>query len=561
MTPKELGQAKRAILYARVSTDAQAEEGSSLRTQIESCAEYAAANGLAVPGDDYRILDDYTGSQLSRPGLDRARELLEGGQAEAIVVHASDRLTRQPAHLIILREEWQRLGVELHFVNRGKSEDNPEARLLENVEAIIAEYEREKIRERTMRGKRRKAQDGKWVGGHAAPYGYRREGKGRTARLAILEREARVVRQIFDWYTGAGQQMPLPTAAIARRLTAAGVPTPSRGKKGRGWFRDTVNCVLSNPVYIGELRFQSDRRRPDTVVITQAPEVAIVPEHTWAVAQAIRSRNKARARAACRGTGYLLAGHLKCACRKALVGITVRPSKDGKLYRYYRCGGQASERHLTDCRQRGVPAEEAESKLWAWVRGLLESEDNIRAGLRRLAERQEIELAPRRARLALVEELIEQAAARIARWVAAFGDESDDLVRATVQAQIRETGKVRDELIAERDRLAAALGQGELTPEDEARIVALAAELRAGLAEADDETQRYLMERLDVQGVLTEDAGGRWLDCTCAVPGWQATVVLAAPGLIDKKGSCGRAPRASPPETGSSPGSRCSSGP
>ncbi|MCA1481441.1 recombinase family protein, partial [Bradyrhizobium sp. NBAIM08] len=138
-------------------------------------------------------------------------------------VYASDRLTRNLAHLILLREEWRRLEAELHFVNRGKSEDNPEHRMTENIEGVFNDYWREKILESTMRGKRRKAQAGLWVGGGPTPYGYARRGKGKKAQLAILEREAAIVRQIFAWYIGAGAPA-LMTAEIAERLTAAGVP-------------------------------------------------------------------------------------------------------------------------------------------------------------------------------------------------------------------------------------------------------------------------------------------------------------------------------------------------
>jgi site-specific DNA recombinase len=64
---------KRAILYARVSTDEQARSGYSLSQQLEALREYAAREG-------YEILDEVTdpgksGATLDRPGLDRVRDL------------------------------------------------------------------------------------------------------------------------------------------------------------------------------------------------------------------------------------------------------------------------------------------------------------------------------------------------------------------------------------------------------------------------------------------------------------------------------------------------------
>jgi site-specific DNA recombinase len=69
---------RRAILYARVSTDEQARSGYSLSQQLEALREYAAREG-------YEILDEVTdpgksGATLDRPGLDRVRNLVASGR-------------------------------------------------------------------------------------------------------------------------------------------------------------------------------------------------------------------------------------------------------------------------------------------------------------------------------------------------------------------------------------------------------------------------------------------------------------------------------------------------
>ena len=165
---------KRAVLYARVSTDEQAEHGYSLSTQLAAMRDYVAENGFVIVDE---ITDDYSGAKLDRQGLDRVRSMIEQHDIDAVVVYASDRLTRNLAHSLILREEWQRAGIELHTVARGKSENSAEGRLTENVEAVIAEYEREKIRERSRRGRVAKAAAGKWVGNSRPPFGYKRIGQ------------------------------------------------------------------------------------------------------------------------------------------------------------------------------------------------------------------------------------------------------------------------------------------------------------------------------------------------------------------------------------------------
>ena len=129
---------KRAVIYARVSSDEQGEHGYSIQTQIDAMQKYAEEHGLVVV---QVFQENHTGAELDRPELESAREMLERNEADAFVVYTSDRLTRNLAHSIILREEFQAAGIELHTVSRGISENTAEGRLTENVEAVIAEYE------------------------------------------------------------------------------------------------------------------------------------------------------------------------------------------------------------------------------------------------------------------------------------------------------------------------------------------------------------------------------------------------------------------------------------
>jgi site-specific DNA recombinase len=188
---------KRAVIYARVSTDEQKEKGYSLPSQIEACAKYADTHGLNVIA---KISDDYTGTLLDRPGLDQVRAMMDRREVDAVIVLASDRWTRKLAHSLILREEMMTAGIELHYVNRGKSENTPEGELMDNIEGVFNQYWREKIIEGGRRGKNAKAKQNKMIMAGSPPFGYAKEGHGRDAKLVINEQEAQVVRDMFKWY-------------------------------------------------------------------------------------------------------------------------------------------------------------------------------------------------------------------------------------------------------------------------------------------------------------------------------------------------------------------------
>src|SRR5919201_2982851 len=102
---------KRAILYARVSTDEQARSGYSLAQQIEALRAYATREG-------YEVLEEVqdagqSGTGLERPGMDRGRDLVAAGGVSVVLAQDRDRFTREPAHHYFLKREIEGHGCKL----------------------------------------------------------------------------------------------------------------------------------------------------------------------------------------------------------------------------------------------------------------------------------------------------------------------------------------------------------------------------------------------------------------------------------------------------------------
>src|SRR5262245_37336490 len=136
-------------IYNRVSTDEQG-KGYSLQTQLAGCREYAQHCGDTIVGE---FADDYTGTKLDRPELAKVHELARNGLINKVVVYEIDRLARGMVKQILIEEELAKWGVTVEYV-LAAYDDNPEGRLQKNVRAVIAEYEREKFIERSIRGKK-----------------------------------------------------------------------------------------------------------------------------------------------------------------------------------------------------------------------------------------------------------------------------------------------------------------------------------------------------------------------------------------------------------------------
>jgi site-specific DNA recombinase len=255
-----------------VSSDRQREEG-TIASQRAALLEYAQANELMVPPEWIFQDEGYSGAVLTRPALERLRDLAAEGQLEAVLVYAPDRLSRKYAYQVLLVEEFARRGVETLFV-KSPSAQTPEERLLLQFQGMIAEYERAQIAERTRRGRRYRAKEGLINVLSAAPYGYRyvKKTEHSQAYFVVEESQAEVVRKVFSLYTKEGWSI----GAIARYLNQQKVQT----RTGRGPWQDaTLWGMLRNPAYQGRAAYGKTQNCPSQRVTRQTRQNGGFPRH------------------------------------------------------------------------------------------------------------------------------------------------------------------------------------------------------------------------------------------------------------------------------------------
>src|SRR3954468_6421594 len=243
----------RVAIYARVSGEQQAKED-TISSQIEAVTRRIATDALECDPELRFVDDGYSGSVLTRPGLERLRDHAAAGAIDRLYVLDPDRLSRKYAYQVLILEELTRCGVEVVFL-RNPIGRGPEADLLLQVQGMIAEYGRAKTLELCRGGKQPAARRGSVNVLSGAPYGYRYVGKhegGGEARYQVVAEEARVVRKIFDW---VGQER-CSIGEVCRRLKDEGVPTRT-GKSA--WDRSVVWAVLKNPAYKGTAAFGKTR--------------------------------------------------------------------------------------------------------------------------------------------------------------------------------------------------------------------------------------------------------------------------------------------------------------
>jgi len=505
---------KRAVLYARVSGDDRNNATSSITGQLDLCRQYALDSGYQVIAelseDDRRPT---SGASWDLPQLNQALEMARAGSYDILITRELDRLARNLAKQLVIEEQLQASGVTVEYVY-GDYTDTPEGQLNKQIRAVIAEYEREKIRQRMVGGRRRKVAGGEVLVHGNPPYGYRLAEVDGRARLEIVDDMAQVVRLIFGLYLDDC----LGTSAIARRLNDLGIPAPSVAKNtaapqaAKGWSHSAVNRILHNETYAGIWRYgkrhtTAGKMHPEEQHITVSVP-AIIGRDIFQQAQEQCRRNFNNSKRNTKGQ-YLLAR--RCYCGECNTPMIVAAHKWGKAdYNYYRCNvrnGQVTHYVNKTCNMRThFRIEHWDTLVWGEIRAFLSNPANIAAGAERYQQEQAAAAMPLKNRLATIDKLTERKRRELERLLDLFisGDFGRDMLterKQRLEAEIQS-------LDTERAALSEQLTQG-LTNVQIMELVSFSQQVAKGLdtADSDFELRRRIIDYLNVRVVLAVEEG------------------------------------------------------
>lgn len=361
-----------AHIYARVSTGAQVTKY-SLPTQLEACRNKAAELGISKLVE--HIDDGYSGDDFERPAMTGLREALKAGNIDYVICYDPDRFSRSLVQQLIITDEIEKVGVELVFV-MVNFEKTPEGQLFYQMRGAISAYEKAKIKERTVRGKRGKAKSGKIVF-NTRPTGYDYD---KDKSMYYPNEDAEMVRNLFRMAISG-----MATSAIARTLNHNGTPAP----KGGVWHAETVRRIIHNPMYYGQaIQFRQQAslvkrkkivkiRDKSEWITVSCPAIVTKEEHDAALAalanQQIFSPRNEKITA-------LLRGILYCSnCGSKMMLTTCGRNADK---RYYKCSSVKRNREFaTDikCDNTGIQVPYLDDYIWTMLENLTKHPDKIRA--------------------------------------------------------------------------------------------------------------------------------------------------------------------------------------
>jgi site-specific DNA recombinase len=512
----------RAVTYARVSGDDRVRDGRNLAGQLDICREHALQKGYEIIAELSEDDRGASGASFELPALNQALEMAKNREFDILVVREIDRFARSLAKQLIIEQEFRRHRVQIEYV-LGEYPDTPEGSLNKNIKAVIAEYERLKINERMVRGRRQKVKAGNVVVHGKPPFGYRLEEVDGKSMLVVNEDEARIVRLIYQLYVyGEGKKGPMSTRKIARRLTEMGVPIPVTSlRNSKKWSRTTVGRIVASKTYIGVWHYGKNGGLDGQWVVN--PEEhwipveipAIVDMDIWDTAQDRRTHNLENAKRNVKYE-YLMGRRLECGvcgCKISACG-----SFDGYRNRlYYRChaarGYADYERKCSNARY--FKAEDVDYTIWEWLKKFIRNPQAIDAGIQEYEENRDREQAPFRERLAVVDELLSGHRDQLQKLLDIYleGGFPKELLGERRQ-RLQET---IDSLATERVNLAAKLQKSGYSREQLEAIKKYTRELAAGLDEAEEDfaSRRYVVEMLNVSAKLVVENEEKVAYVTC----------------------------------------------
>ena len=276
--------------YCRVSTD-KSDQLNSLETQKQFFTEYVQRTG------DH-LVKVYADEGISGTKIKNRKEFLqmmadaEHGLFDMVVVKDISRFARNTVDLLQNIRRLKALGIETQFLTANMTSMGNSEFVL-TIFGALAQEESANTSKRIKFGKKVNAEKGRVPN---IVFGYDKT-IGDYFNLAINEKEAKVVRQIYRWYTEEGYGC----AAISNKLNEQG----SRTKRNCKWSQNAVSRILTNELYTGKIIngkqevadfLTGQRKEKDETewLVTERPELRIIDDEVFEQAQKIlHSRNQA----------------------------------------------------------------------------------------------------------------------------------------------------------------------------------------------------------------------------------------------------------------------------
>lgn len=358
----------RAIIYCRVSTDAQEAQGTSLDSQAEACKRYCLSKGYTI----YKVVKEvYSGLSIDRPLLSELRNEALKGYFDVVVGYALDRLSRDPVHFVVLQDALEKDHVRIECVTES-IESSDFGKMITYIRGVCAKQEALKIKERTMRGKLTRVKSGKLPFG-AALYGYTYNKQ--TCKREIHPEQAEIVRLIFKLLA----EDKMSSRSIVKYLNSQNIPSP----RGCKWLWSGVRSMVNNESYYGvtyayKYKTVTTNGKTHHTLTDPSDRIALTDVSPAIVTKELfdKANNQLKVNFSegnyTKLYEYLLKGFIYCGkCGGAFVGLYQKNSN----HKFYRCHRRKDKR----CDNRSISARKIEPLVKEKILSIIANNNHIKS--------------------------------------------------------------------------------------------------------------------------------------------------------------------------------------
>ena len=366
---------RRVAGYARVSTDKD-EQLNSYEAQVDYYTEYIQSR------PDWEFAGLYTDEGISAVNTKRREGFKQmiadalDGKIDLIVTKSVSRFARNTVDSLTTIRQLKEKGVECYFEKEAIWTFDGKGELLLTIMSSLAQEESRSLSENVTWGKRKSMADGNVSLPWSSFLGYR---KGKDGLPEIVPEEAEIVRMIFRLFMQGKSY-----AAIAKHLTATGVPTPQNKEK---WSITTTKNILLNETYKGAKLLQKTyttnyltktvRTNSGELQSYYIPEshAPIIPPDEWDAVQDEIARRKTLGRpVSCQSP---FATKIKCGDCGAWFGSKVWQSNTKYRRIIWRCNDRYNKRGKRDCQTSHIKEDDIMAKFLTAFNRLMENRDGL----------------------------------------------------------------------------------------------------------------------------------------------------------------------------------------
>ncbi len=472
-------------IYARCSSERQAEKDLSIPAQVKALEKHALKRGWDVVR---RFVDEAESARTAdRPAFQEMISLAKQKEPpfNAILVWKLSRFARNREDSVLYKAMLRKKGIQVVSINE-QIDDSPAGKLLEGMIEVVDEFYSSNLAQDTRRGMKENAARG-FLNGGTIPYGYKAvhtEVNGvKKRKLATNDLEAPVVRQAFKWcLQGEGVK------EIVNRLNAEG----KRTRQGNPWSKTVIYYMLTNEVYTGMLTWNRSRygqgirtrNREEEILRIPNAHPALISKEQFDHAQRLMAKRGPKiTHPRSVASEHLLSGLLFCSrCGSRMIAIG---AKSGR-FSYYTCLKYWRQGKAI-CEAKMLNTDKLETFVIRVIKERILTEAHLAKLIELIAEELRAYQLEANEKLELLEKRLADVERRLAKLYRLIED--DKVSFEEVAPRLRELNGLRETSGAEKDSFQSRLNGSPIPAPTKEAVRAYVEDLRETLEEGS------LMER------------------------------------------------------------------